>query len=539
MPPPPPPPASSHHVHALLAEYTDTLGSLPNELTRSFSDLRELDAVLRSSIEAITRKIQTLATLIQSSSASPAERLLLMIEIADDAQRLKMGSEDKIRVAGRACEELIQTGAQTTSLLSEISTSVPAFSKSINVRNTTYPHVAPPSLASTLYAEPGRRRRAPTGGMSLTRDRDAVASPSKRRRVADDDDPKARGPRGGIKDKVNGVDKERNAAKAQKPINAPLSPTLSLLSTASNHQLNNRQAQNSKPSNQPSSRAPAKPSSTLPPEPSDNAKSLAARGHARTATGTSSLLDVVASRSRPFDEDDYAASSNPKPNHTSGLGTYTNGNVNGSGSAATNGKHTNGSHTNGNESSHETPQKSGSGANTTSNAGTTSAKGGKTSAGSTSGKKHAAAAHVSDHDSDGGNRNANDDPQGAADGTAEVEGDIEGEDLETYCYCDRVSFGEMIACDDAACPREWFHLSCLGLSTPPKGSWFCDTCATRREKEEEKAKAAKARAAKTARGRRGKGGRGNGNGAQTKKAAAAAAAASAGGGGAKDVNGSS
>jgi inhibitor of growth protein 3 len=40
------------------------------------------------------------------STSSPSEKLVLLLEIADDAQRLKMGSEDKIRVAGKACEEV-------------------------------------------------------------------------------------------------------------------------------------------------------------------------------------------------------------------------------------------------------------------------------------------------------------------------------------------------------------------------------------------------------------------------------------------------
>lgn len=46
-----------------------------------------------------------------------------------------------------------------------------------------------------------------------------------------------------------------------------------------------------------------------------------------------------------------------------------------------------------------------------------------------------------------------------------------------YCYCDQVSFGDMIACDNEDCPREWFHYECLGLSQPPKGRWFCLFCA--------------------------------------------------------------
>jgi hypothetical protein len=47
-----------------------------------------------------------------------------------------------------------------------------------------------------------------------------------------------------------------------------------------------------------------------------------------------------------------------------------------------------------------------------------------------------------------------DDP---ADVDAELEGEIEGEDTRTYCYCNRVSFGEMIACDGAHCDTEWVN----------------------------------------------------------------------------------
>ena len=50
----------------------------------------------------------------------------------------------------------------------------------------------------------------------------------------------------------------------------------------------------------------------------------------------------------------------------------------------------------------------------------------------------------------------------------EGEGDDEDDDGEPrYCYCNEISFGEMVACDNDACPREWFHLSCVGLSKPP------------------------------------------------------------------------
>lgn len=49
-------------------------------------------------------------------------------------------------------------------------------------------------------------------------------------------------------------------------------------------------------------------------------------------------------------------------------------------------------------------------------------------------------------------------------------------DEPTYCLCDQVSFGEMIGCDNDECPREWFHFSCVQLTTKPKGKWYCPTC---------------------------------------------------------------
>jgi hypothetical protein len=45
-----------------------------------------------------------------------------------------------------------------------------------------------------------------------------------------------------------------------------------------------------------------------------------------------------------------------------------------------------------------------------------------------------------------------------------------------YCFCQQVSYGEMVACDGEHCPYEWFHMECVGLDEPPKGAWFCDQC---------------------------------------------------------------
>lgn len=65
-----------------------------------------------------------------------------------------------------------------------------------------------------------------------------------------------------------------------------------------------------------------------------------------------------------------------------------------------------------------------------------------------------------------------------ADMEAEVESD-EDEDEPLYCYCNQVSYGNMIACDNDDCPREWFHLPCVKLDKAPVGrtKWFCsDEC---------------------------------------------------------------
>lgn len=49
--------------------------------------------------------------------------------------------------------------------------------------------------------------------------------------------------------------------------------------------------------------------------------------------------------------------------------------------------------------------------------------------------------------------------------------DVDDPDEPTYCYCNRVSFGEMVGCDGGECKREWFHLECVGLrNAPPKNS---------------------------------------------------------------------
>ncbi|KAH6656793.1 hypothetical protein BKA67DRAFT_655102 [Truncatella angustata] len=70
------------------------------------------------------------------------------------------------------------------------------------------------------------------------------------------------------------------------------------------------------------------------------------------------------------------------------------------------------------------------------------------------------------------------DANGSAHG--DDEGDIDANEPR-YCYCNGVSYGEMVACDADDCEKEWFHLGCVGLRSAPSSStkWYCDNCKIR------------------------------------------------------------
>jgi hypothetical protein len=54
-----------------------------------------------------------------------------------------------------------------------------------------------------------------------------------------------------------------------------------------------------------------------------------------------------------------------------------------------------------------------------------------------------------------------------ADGEQEDEDEEANGEEAIYCYCRGISYGEMVACDAENCPREWFHLECVGLEKAP------------------------------------------------------------------------
>ena len=55
-----------------------------------------------------------------------------------------------------------------------------------------------------------------------------------------------------------------------------------------------------------------------------------------------------------------------------------------------------------------------------------------------------------------------------SEGTSQV-----SEKDDTYCWCNGKDEGAMVACDNAHCPRQWFHLECVDLKCKPRGKWYC------------------------------------------------------------------
>lgn len=178
---------------AHLSEYAHTLDSLPIDLSRSYGDLRELDAVLSSSMTLLTTKINELVSMIENKTGSNEDRLYLLTEIAEEAGRLKLGGEDKIRVACHAADHLRAHRAHMRALLERMPEQEFHRTAEALSRKTTYPHVAtrhfwPPGMAG----EGGRRNRraanagAGYGGLLVN---GSDASPAKKRRVARDEEP--------------------------------------------------------------------------------------------------------------------------------------------------------------------------------------------------------------------------------------------------------------------------------------------------------------------------------------------------------------
>ncbi|KAF2638806.1 hypothetical protein P280DRAFT_481609 [Massarina eburnea CBS 473.64] len=59
---------------------------------------------------------------------------------------------------------------------------------------------------------------------------------------------------------------------------------------------------------------------------------------------------------------------------------------------------------------------------------------------------------------------------------AGIGGEEDESDDTKYCSCQRVSFGDMVACDNDNCQFQWFHWECVGIKEEPVGDWLCPDC---------------------------------------------------------------
>ena len=52
-----------------------------------------------------------------------------------------------------------------------------------------------------------------------------------------------------------------------------------------------------------------------------------------------------------------------------------------------------------------------------------------------------------------------------------------------YCYCQEQSYGEMVACENDDCTRQWFHTGCIGMKKVPDEDedWYCPDCRVKPE----------------------------------------------------------
>ncbi len=137
--------APKQYSLSLLSEYAPHARRTPLDLSRIFADLRELDAVLTSTVSSITVKIHRLIEMIENKgSATNEQRLWLLGEIAEDAGKVRPGAEDKIRIATQAADVLQTQASHLTMVLRH----VPEYDTAVLMRRTVYPHVSSEAVCS-------------------------------------------------------------------------------------------------------------------------------------------------------------------------------------------------------------------------------------------------------------------------------------------------------------------------------------------------------------------------------------------------------
>ncbi|KAK4686212.1 hypothetical protein P7C73_g3914, partial [Tremellales sp. Uapishka_1] len=460
--PPPPPSSADNNDFLIIQDIVDTLDQIPPELTRVHSDLNELGAVLYATLLNLEKKLTTLIAWIQDTSIGPEQRFQLLQEIAEEAARYKLGGDDKIRVAGGACDGIMAHQKHISNLLAA-STLLMSGPPSPYTQSLTMSYLPPQS--NSRRGVISRAANSPFGGrayasgsgvnntLGLSGDKGDTPTKKKKSRV------QQLGMGGGSRDdddaaSVSGRDeKKKPAVKRKKTVNRAVSPTDSLASTS----LGTKPEPQARTARQIAAAAAAKARLTQREEESDD----------------ESVVDDR--RGKPGFGMQVAGSTDSVPGRdTLGLDVGSR-----EGSAV-------------GRSQHATPV--------------------------IGGPEKARAARIrglgkrsrqdEDDDEESEEEDREDRPPAAKRTTKKADPDVvEHEssfqdtevDTQVYCTCKQVSFGEMIGCDNDDCEIEWYHIGCLKLDHAPEGNWLCPMCVEKMKKHPKKkpvGKAARARAGK-------------------------------------------
>ncbi|KAK8845481.1 hypothetical protein IAR55_006194 [Kwoniella newhampshirensis] len=458
--PSPPPPNNDAQDLLIIQDIMDTLDQIPPEITRVHSDLNELGAVLYSTLLSLEKKLYTLIDWIQDPDVKPEKRFELLQEIAEEAARYKLGGDDKIRVAGGACDGIMSHQRHISNLL-EASTLLNPSPPSPYTQTLTLPYLQPTTTSRRAVRAAqspfGGRGYAPSAGGAGPSENRVGDTPTKKKKsrvqqlgARDDDETSS----------VGGDKEKKKPVKKRKLANRALSPTESVASTSA--------------------------FTGKPVEPRTARQLAAAASKARKAEQDDGSDDDSRDEPRrgglPMAPSPSADSVLERKDGGLGLdmGSREGSNVAGIGGRSAN----------------ATP--------VLSQGVVLDSKNGRSARGR-GGIKRSRADDDDEDESDGEEDESlgKPIPKRTTSGkkatqaydleAAEPEGLGGGDEVDSkvYCTCRGFSYGEMIGCDDDDCEIEWYHLSCLGLDKTPEGNWICPRCVERRKKQPKTKKATK------------------------------------------------
>ncbi|GAA5863469.1 hypothetical protein JCM8547_007253 [Rhodosporidiobolus lusitaniae] len=496
------PTPSSEIIH-LTTAFTDALDSLPPSLTRSLSDLKELDAVLNSSLQSITDKLKLLHSMMHTPEPgkklpegeqpqyTPLDRLKLLREVAEDARVFRLGGEDKIRVATNTCETL----STHTSHLSTLSTLLLGFLPSHllpHLPAPSAPHGYPQSntslrgrydYAAARHPGQGSTTRL-SGALGMVREHyDLTRSGAAGGRAA--------GGAGG-----GGAGKKR-AAQIDYSIYGDDSGMGSSRRAGGMGGAGGEKDPSQRHPNQYTKKRLAGVAGASP--------GGAMHGGGAVSAAQTNAAAGVYSVPHQYGQQ-YASSAAEKDRRRELTGSTVGGGGAPPMNAGGNGSRAGGAGQQQQQYAYaaqeefamamqqqrqwaKRKQVEDVGGNKRRKKGiadspdpsTRTLPGASTAAHSRAPRRQNSSSTRPEDDPSLQYTSAAAQqqlPAGAEEFDPALEG-LEGDDEQDktlYCFCQRVSFGEMIACDAPDCEHEWFHLPCVGLKSIPDGRWFCDEC---------------------------------------------------------------